>query len=266
MTTIDLNSDVGESFGNWRMGDDAAIFRSVSSANVACGFHAGDPSTIAQTCRDAVAAGITIGAHVGYRDLAGFGRRFVDCSATELVDDVLYQMGALQAMARSAGGEIRYVKPHGALYHAMVDHEVHAQAVIDAVKAFGGDLPLPEVDDEDLVRSHFFSLLESSFLLFAHLFFCLLGQDEDAGEAAAAAQPTTSAASRKTSKKAEAHASGGSAGAGMFGWCDGPLLRALKEGHWVLLDELNLAPQSVLEGTGVFFCLPLHFTRIMLTI
>jgi hypothetical protein len=136
----------------------------------------------------------------------------------------------------------------------------------DLADLLGGDLPLPEVDDEDLVRSHFFSLLESSFLLFAHLFFCLLGQDEDAGEAAAAAQPTTSAASRKTSKKAEAHASGGSAGAGMFGWCDGPLLRALKEGHWVLLDELNLAPQSVLEGTGVFFCLPLHFTRIMLTI
>jgi len=142
MTTIDLNSDVGESFGNWRMGDDAAIFRSVSSANIACGFHAGDPSTIAQTCRDAVASGITIGAHVGYRDLAGFGRRFVDCSATELADDVLYQMGALQAMARAAGGEIRYVKPHGALYHAMIDHEIHAQAVVAALKAFGGDLPL----------------------------------------------------------------------------------------------------------------------------
>jgi len=142
MAFIDLNSDVGESFGNWTMGDDAAIFRSVSSANVACGFHAGDPSTIARTCRNAVAAGITIGAHVGYRDLAGFGRRFLDCSPTELADDVLYQMGALDAIARAAGGRVRYVKPHGALYNTIVTHEAHAQAVVDAVKAFGGDLPL----------------------------------------------------------------------------------------------------------------------------
>jgi 5-oxoprolinase (ATP-hydrolysing) subunit A len=142
MAIIDLNSDVGESFGNWEMGDDAAIFRSVSSANVACGFHAGDPSTIAQTCRDAVAAGVTIGAHVGYRDLAGFGRRFLDCSPTELADDVLYQLGALQALAQAAGARIRYVKPHGALYNTIVRHEAHAQAVVDAVRAFGGDLPL----------------------------------------------------------------------------------------------------------------------------
>jgi 5-oxoprolinase (ATP-hydrolysing) subunit A len=142
MAIIDLNSDVGESFGNWKMGDDAAIFRSVSSANVACGFHAGDPSTIAQTCRDAVAAGVTIGAHVGYRDLAGFGRRFLDCSPTELADDVLYQLGALQALAQAAGARIRYVKPHGALYNTIVHHEAHAQAVVDAVRAFGGDLPL----------------------------------------------------------------------------------------------------------------------------
>ena len=139
---IDMNSDVGESFGNWTMGDDAAIFRSVSSANVACGFHAGDPSGIAQTCRDAVAAGVTVGAHVGYRDLAGFGRRFLDCTPTELADDVLYQIGALQALARAAGTDVRYVKPHGALYNTIVHHEAHAQAVVDAVKAFGGDLPL----------------------------------------------------------------------------------------------------------------------------
>ena len=142
MPFIDLNSDVGESFGNWKMGDDAAIFTSVSSANIACGFHAGDPSTIAQTCRDAVSANVTIGAHVGYRDLAGFGRRFLDCSATELADDVLYQLGALQALARSAGAEIKYVKPHGALYNTIVHHEAHAQAVIDAIKAFGTDLPV----------------------------------------------------------------------------------------------------------------------------
>lgn len=142
MTVMDLNSDVGESFGAWDMGDDAAIFRSVSSANVACGFHAGDPSVMAQTCRDAVAAGVTVGAHVAYRDLAGFGRRFLDCSPTELADDVLYQMGALEAVARAAGTTVRYVKPHGALYNTIVHHEAHAQAVVDAVKAFGGDLPL----------------------------------------------------------------------------------------------------------------------------
>ncbi|MDR4533753.1 5-oxoprolinase subunit PxpA [Glutamicibacter sp. PS] len=142
MPFIDLNSDVGESFGNWNLGDDAAIFHSVSSANVACGFHAGDPSVIAATCREAVAAGVTIGAHVGYRDLAGFGRRFLDCTAAELADDVLYQLGALQAMARAAGSKISYVKPHGALYNTIVHHKVHARAVIDGIKAFGEDLPV----------------------------------------------------------------------------------------------------------------------------
>jgi UPF0271 protein len=142
MPFIDLNSDVGESFGNWTMGEDAAVFTHVSSANVACGFHAGDPSTISQTCRAAVAAGVIIGAHVGYRDLAGFGRRFLDCSATELADDVLYQLGALQALAKAAGSDVKYVKPHGALYNTIVHHEVHAQAVVDAVHAFSPGLPM----------------------------------------------------------------------------------------------------------------------------
>ncbi|MFC7403364.1 LamB/YcsF family protein [Citricoccus sp. GCM10030269] len=142
MNSIDLNSDVGESFGSYTMGDDAAIFESVSSANVACGFHGGDPSVIAQTCRHAVAAGITVGAHVAYRDLAGFGRRFLDCSPTELADDVLYQIGALEAMARGAGTRVRYVKPHGALYNTIVHHREHARAVVDAVRAYGGELPL----------------------------------------------------------------------------------------------------------------------------
>lgn len=103
MATIDLNSDVGESFGRWSLGDDRAMFGSVSSANVACGFHAGDPSVIRRTCREAAAAGVVIGAHVGYRDLAGFGRRFMDISPTELADDVVYQIGALQALAADRG-------------------------------------------------------------------------------------------------------------------------------------------------------------------
>jgi UPF0271 protein len=114
----------------------------VTSANVACGFHGGDPSIIAQTCRHAAAAGATVGAHVSYRDLAGFGRRFLDCSPTELADDILYQIGALEAMARSAGTVVRYVKPHGALYNAIVHHREHAGAVVDAVRSFGQDLPL----------------------------------------------------------------------------------------------------------------------------
>lgn len=139
---MDLNSDVGESFGVWPMGDDAAMFRHVTSANVACGFHAGDPSGISDTCRAAVRSGVVIGAHVGYRDLAGFGRRFVDCSEHELADDVVYQIGALQALARRAGGEVRYVKPHGALYNAIATHEAHARAVVDAVRSVDPGLSL----------------------------------------------------------------------------------------------------------------------------
>lgn len=142
LPSIDLNSDVGESFGNWTMGDDPAMFRSVSSANVACGFHAGDSTTIARTCREATAAAVSIGAHVAYRDLAGFGRRYIDCAPTELADDVLYQIGALDAMARAAGSQVSYVKPHGALYNTIVHHREHARAVVDAVQAFGRPLPL----------------------------------------------------------------------------------------------------------------------------
>ena len=139
---MDLNSDVGESFGSWPMGDDRAMFTHVTSANVACGFHAGDPTGIARTCRDAVDAGVTIGAHVGYRDLVGFGRRFLDCSETELADDVVYQLGALQALARCAGGDFRYVKPHGALYNAIVTHAAHARALVDAIRSVDPSLPL----------------------------------------------------------------------------------------------------------------------------
>jgi len=139
---MDLNSDVGESFGPWPMGDDAAMLEHVTSANIACGFHAGDPSGIARTARAAVAAGVAIGAHVGYRDLAGFGRRFVDCSETELADDVAYQIGALQALARREDGEVRYVKSHGALYNAIVSHEAHARAVVDAVRSVDPRLAL----------------------------------------------------------------------------------------------------------------------------
>lgn len=142
VSTIDLNSDIGESFGAWSMGDDEAILDVVTSANIACGFHAGDPSHMRATAEGAARRGVSVGAHVAYRDLAGFGRRFVDATATELADDVLYQIGALEAMARAAGTRVTYVKPHGALYNTIVDHEVHARAVVDAVRAFGGGLSL----------------------------------------------------------------------------------------------------------------------------
>lgn len=152
MATIDLNSDVGESFGRWTLGDDLAMFASVSSANVACGFHAGDPSVIRRTCREAAAAGVVIGAHVGYRDLAGFGRRFMDISPTELADDVVYQIGALQALAAVEGARVRYVKPHGGLYNAIVTHTAQAQAVVDAVKSVDPNLPILGLPGSEVLR------------------------------------------------------------------------------------------------------------------
>lgn len=149
---IDLNSDVGESFGNWTIGDDAAILAAVSSANVACGFHAGDPSTIRATCRSASELGVTIGAHVGYRDLAGFGRRFLDIEPDALADEVVYQIGALQALAAAEGTVVRYVKPHGALYNAIMHHTAQAQAVVDAVKAVGGELAILGLPGSKVLR------------------------------------------------------------------------------------------------------------------
>ena len=142
MPEIDLNSDVGESFGRWILGDDAALMPSVTSVNVACGFHAGDPSTLRRTCALAAAAGVTVGAQVGYRDLAGFGRRFIEMDLAELTDDIVYQIGALQALAAVEGTSVRYVKPHGALYNAIVHHRRQALAVVEAVRAVDAGLPV----------------------------------------------------------------------------------------------------------------------------
>ncbi|WP_337060151.1 LamB/YcsF family protein [Kineococcus sp. G2] len=133
---MDLNADVGESFGRWTLGDDEALLDVVTSANVACGFHAGDPTVLRRTCELAAARGVAVGAQVGYRDLAGFGRRFVDVAPAELTDDVLYQIGALQALARVAGTRVTYLKPHGALYNALVHHEAQAAAVVEAVRRY----------------------------------------------------------------------------------------------------------------------------------
>jgi UPF0271 protein len=139
---VDLNADVGESFGRWRLGDDEALLDLVTSANVACGFHAGDPATLVATCRAAVARGVAIGAQVGYRDLAGFGRRFVDVSADDLYADVLYQLSALDGISRTVGGAVTYVKPHGALYNAVVHHEQQAAAVVRAISDYSPGLPV----------------------------------------------------------------------------------------------------------------------------
>jgi len=135
MPTIDLNSDLGESFGQWSMGDDAAMLDIVTSANVACGFHAGDPAGILRTLKAAAAKGVTIGAHVAYPDLVGFGRRNMDIASDELSADVIYQIGALQALATAAGTTVRYVKPHGALYNTIAHDTRQALAVIEAIRA-----------------------------------------------------------------------------------------------------------------------------------
>ncbi len=139
---IDLNADLGESFGAWRMGDDLAMLDLVTSANVACGFHAGDALTMRRTVAAAAERGVSIGAHVSYPDIRGFGRRFLDVTPEELTADLLYQLGALSAMARAAGTRIRYMKPHGALYNTIVHHEAQAGAVLDAIAAWDTDLPI----------------------------------------------------------------------------------------------------------------------------
>lgn len=139
---IDLNSDLGESLGTWELGNDEAMLDIVTSANVACGFHAGDSLTLMRTCAQAADRGVVVGAQVAYRDLAGFGRRFIDMDPDELTADIIYQVGALEAMCRVAGARVEYVKPHGALYNAIVHHESQAAAVVAAVVAVDPELPV----------------------------------------------------------------------------------------------------------------------------
>ncbi|TWP37398.1 LamB/YcsF family protein [Leekyejoonella antrihumi] len=139
---IDLNADVGESFGRWELGDDGAMLATVTSANVACGFHAGDPATLVRTCATAAERDVRVGAQVGYRDLPGFGRRFIDVAPADLFADIVYQIGALDAIARSQGSRVTYVKPHGALYNTVVTHREQAEAVVAAVRAVDPGLPL----------------------------------------------------------------------------------------------------------------------------
>ncbi|MFG1896060.1 LamB/YcsF family protein [Micromonospora zamorensis] len=139
---MDLNADLGEGFGIWRLGDDEALLGLVTSANVACGFHGGDPSTMRRVCEGAARRGVAVGAQVGYRDLAGFGRRHIAYDFAELRDEVTYQLGALNAFCRLFGTRVRYLKPHGALYHATSTDESQAAAVVAAVTGYDPELPV----------------------------------------------------------------------------------------------------------------------------
>lgn len=152
MRAIDLNSDLGESFGAWSMGDDAAMLDVVTSANVACGFHAGDPAGILRTLKAAVAKNVTIGAHVAYPDKVGFGRRNMDVASDELTADVIYQIGALQGLAKAAGTSVRYVKPHGALYNTIAHDRRQALAVIAAIRAIDPTLVLVALAGSELIE------------------------------------------------------------------------------------------------------------------
>ncbi|NNN34944.1 LamB/YcsF family protein [Streptomyces sp. S3(2020)] len=142
MTSIDLNADLGEGFGRWQLTDDEQLLSVVTSANVACGFHAGDAATMRRVCERAAELGVRIGAQVSYRDLAGFGRRAMDVPPTELAAEVAYQIGALEVFARAAGTRVSYVKPHGALYNRVVRDEEQAGAVVDGVLLADAALPV----------------------------------------------------------------------------------------------------------------------------
>ena len=149
---IDLNSDLGESYGSWSMGNDEQILPIVSSANIACGFHAGDPKSILQTLKQAAQLKVSVGAHVSYPDLVGFGRRNMDVAYDELYADVLYQISALQGLAQVAGTSVRYVKPHGALYNTIATNLTQAKAVIDAILAYDSSLVLVALAGSPLIE------------------------------------------------------------------------------------------------------------------
>ncbi|MFJ3163737.1 LamB/YcsF family protein [Streptomyces kanasensis] len=151
--SMDLNADLGEGFGRWRLTDDEQLLSVVTSANVACGFHAGDAVTMRRVCALAAERGVRIGAQVSYRDLAGFGRRAMDVPPDELAAEVAYQIGALDVFARAAGAAVAYVKPHGALYNRVVRDGVQARAVVEGVLLADGGLPLLCLPGSALHRS-----------------------------------------------------------------------------------------------------------------
>ena len=152
MTRIDLNADVGESFGRWTLGNDAELIPHVSSANVACGFHAGDPGGIRRTIRLARAAGAAVGAHPGFPDLAGFGRRAISIEPGDLEDLIVYQLGAVAGLAAAEGVQLSHLKPHGALYAMAAGSEAVAAALVAAVQAFDSRLAVYTMPGGQLAR------------------------------------------------------------------------------------------------------------------
>src|SRR5512139_3047896 len=139
---IDLNADLGEGFGTWRLGDDDALLDVVTSANVACGFHAGDALTMRRVTDRAADRGVAVGAQVGYRDLAGFGRRRIDYDLVELRDEIIYQIAALDGFCRLHGERVRYIKPHGALYNTAATDVWQASAIVAAIVDYDRSLPV----------------------------------------------------------------------------------------------------------------------------
>ena len=163
---IGLNSDLGESFGNWTMGNDNAVLDLVSSANIACGFHAGDPKVLLDTVKAAYERDVRIGAHIGYRDLPGFGRRFINYDAEELLAETVYQLGAIKAAAAVVGAEVSYVKPHGALYNRMATDNYQAEAVIGGILAVDPQLKLMAMSGTPVVgeaRAAGLEVIEETF-------------------------------------------------------------------------------------------------------
>lgn len=155
MKVIDINSDMGEGFGRYTLGDDEALMQYISSANIACGFHAGDPRIMERVVAGAARRGIGIGAHVGFPDLVGFGRRNVDATPEEIRTDIIYQLGALDAFCRVCGTKLRHVKPHGALYLMAVNNAEVSTAIVEAVKAYDPNLTLvvlPHSETERIAR------------------------------------------------------------------------------------------------------------------
>ncbi len=153
MSTIDLNADLGEGFGRYRLTSDAELLSLVSSANVACGFHAGDPTVMRETVSRATARRIAIGAHPGYPDLQGFGRRDLDATTDEIEACVIYQIGALSAFCAAHGTRLRYVKPHGALYNRAARDESTARAVARAIRSVDPDLVLLGLDGTTMLTT-----------------------------------------------------------------------------------------------------------------
>ena len=153
MFKVDLNCDMGESFGTYRMGKDEEILNYVSSANIACGFHAGDPSTMRRTVKLALEKNVAIGAHPGFQDLVGFGRRDMSMSPKEINDIVLYQIGALSAFVKAEGGELQHVKPHGALYNMAAKNSALSDAIAEAVYQVDPELILFGLAGSELINS-----------------------------------------------------------------------------------------------------------------